>query len=291
HHHVVARGLELTDLEAYRDTAIHPRLGKIDAAVVVDLLYELEVVTVGIDDPLRHVPERKQRQHRLGHDLELGMRLELLRQLAAPRHVIADHGAQALQPVGAQQEPDLQGAKPPTEGYRPLGVVDDPVAAVCGQIFGLYRQRSHQILWCPDEVRRAVELRAEPFVRVEDDRVGLLDACPVVPEFRTDHRRTGPCGIDVEIEPVALRDFRHRSYLVGAAHAGAADRSDDARRHVAVADIAGNRGFEVLHVHRAQMAGDGNANEIGGTDARDPDGAVDRTEIGRASCRARGEIP
>ena len=44
------------------------------------------------------------------------------------------------------------------------------------------------------KVRRTVELCAEPFVRIEDDRIRLIDPFPEMPELRANHRRPGPPG-------------------------------------------------------------------------------------------------
>src|SRR5215207_9092772 len=88
-----------------------------------------------------------------------------------PTHVITDHRPQALQPVRAEKKPELEGAEASAEGHRPLRIVDDAIPPVRLQIFRTNGKRADEAVGIADEVRRAVELRAEPFVRVEDNRI------------------------------------------------------------------------------------------------------------------------
>ena len=154
--------------------------------------------------------------------------------------MVADHLAQPLQPMRPEQEPQFQRPEPPAERHRPFRIVDDAVAAVGLQEFRLDRQRAHQVFGLADEMHGAVELRAQPFVRIEDDRIRFLDARPEMPELRADHRRAGPGRVDMQVEPVLCGDGADGGDVVGAADAGAADAGDDAGRQKASgADPAG----------------------------------------------------
>jgi len=51
-------------------------------------------------------------------------------------------------------------------------------------------------------------------VRIENDGIGVLDAGPEMPEFRTDNRRSRPRGIDMNVEIMAARDRANRGDIV-----------------------------------------------------------------------------
>ena len=78
-------------------------------------------------------------------------------------------------------------------------------------------------------MRRAIELRAQPFVRIEHNAVRALDAGPQAAVFRTDHGRPRPSGIDVQIQIFGPSDRDSGGDVVTRAGAGAAGARDDAR--------------------------------------------------------------
>ena len=145
---------------------------------------------VEIGDIFRLMPKRKQRQHRPGDDAEIGGGREAFCEFFGPPHMIPDHVAQSLQPAGAQQEPDFQRAEAAAERHAPFRVIDDAVPVMRLEKFGMNGERPEQAIGLAQKVSGAVEIRAEPFVRIEHDGVGVLDAVPEMPEFRTDHRRS-----------------------------------------------------------------------------------------------------
>src|SRR5207237_1077685 len=128
----------------------------------------------------------------------------------------------------AQQEPEFQRPETAAERHRPLGIVDYAVMAVRLQEFGSDRQRAHKVFRLTNELDRAIELRAQPFVRVEDNRIGTLDTRPEMPVFPADHCRSCPSCVDMQIKPMPLRYSGNGGDVVGAAGAGAADAGDDA---------------------------------------------------------------
>src|SRR5262245_10420064 len=123
--------------------------------------------------------------------------------------MISDHVAQVLQPVSAQHEPDLQRAETAAERHAPFRVVDDAVAAMRLEEFRANGQRLNKTIGIAQEMSGTIEIDAEPFVRIEDDGIGILDAAPEMPELRTDHRRSRPGRVDVNIQAVATRDFAY----------------------------------------------------------------------------------
>ena len=222
------------------------------------------------------VIEGKQRQERLGDDFEIRFGGKALRQILRPGDMVADHRPQAFEAVIAQQEPELQRAEAAAERHRPFRIVDDAVMAMGAQIFGLDRQRADQRFRLAHELDGAIELRAEPFMRIEDDGIGAFDALPQVTEFRADHRRARPGGIDMHIEPMCMRHFNNGGDIIAGADAGAADAGDDAGRQQPGRAIALDCGGKRLRVHGLAGPPRGNAHQIFLTDAGNPDGAVDR---------------
>src|SRR5262249_57181773 len=103
----------------------------------------------------------------------------------------------------------------------------DAVTAVGFEKLGTNGKCSHQGLGVAQEMGGAVEIGAEPFVRVEDDGIGVLDAAPEMAEFRADHRGAGPGGIDMNVKAMTARDFADDCNVVRAANTGAADAGND----------------------------------------------------------------
>src|SRR5262249_40431075 len=73
------------------------------------------------------------------------------------------------------QEPELESTEAPAKRNRPFAVVDQSFASVRLQKFRLNSQRSDQGIGIAHEMGRAVELCAEPFVRIEHQAVGGFD--------------------------------------------------------------------------------------------------------------------
>src|SRR5262245_65631958 len=96
------------------------------------------------------------------------------------------------------------------------------------QKLGTNGQRPHQAVGVAQEMGGAVEIGAEPFVRVEDNGIGILDAAPEMAEFRTDHRGASPGRIDMNIKTMAARDVADACNVIRAADTGAADAGNDA---------------------------------------------------------------
>ena len=197
--------------------------------------------------------------------------------------MIADHCAQAFEAIRAQHKPQFQRAKLPPKRHAPFAVVHDLVETQRVQILGLRGQRAREAGRIADEMHAAMRLRAQPFVRVDDDRVRQLCARPEMAQFRTDHRRTRPCGVDVQIKIMRARNGREFGDWISRANTSCAYIGDDASGHVARFDIGLDQRVERFRIGAAQRAFDRDAHEIVLADAGEPDGSIDRRmRFGRA---------
>src|SRR5215471_3744912 len=95
--------------------------------------------------------------------------------------------------------------------------------------FWVNGQSSHQAFGIAEKMRRAIELRAKPFMGIKNQRVGQRDSFPQMAKLRADHRGPGPCRVDVNIEFVSSRNFTDSCDIVSSAHAGTSDTGDNAR--------------------------------------------------------------
>ena len=98
-------------------------------------------------------------------------------------------------------------AEPPAERQSPIAIILDLTISGGLQVTRIRGHHAHEMLGIAHEINRTVEDRAEPFVRVDDQRVGALDALPHPAALRQDHRRAGHGRIDVQ--PDAVRLSRH----------------------------------------------------------------------------------
>ena len=98
-------------------------------------------------------------------------------------------------------------------------------------------------------MRRAVKLGAQPFVRIENNAVGLFNTAPQRLKFGTNHGRPCPCRIDMNIKIVP---FRHKSRrnIITRANAGPTRTGDHTDRDMARGNICFNRVIECIAIHR-----------------------------------------
>ena len=114
-------------MEADGDGAVDAGLREIDAAVAIDGFDQLEIERVEIAGALPAHSGTTNSESEAG-SLTIsnsGARAQLLAKRARPGDMVADHGAQAFEAVGAQQEPELQRAELAPERNAPFAVVDD----------------------------------------------------------------------------------------------------------------------------------------------------------------------
>src|ERR1700752_566542 len=122
----------------------------------------------------------------------------------------------------------------------------------------------------------AVEIDAEPFVRVEDDGIGVFDAAPEMAELRADHRGASPGRVDMNIKAMTARDVADACNVIRAADTGAADAGNDAGGQKASLLVGYNGGLQRGRIEAAPFTDDGNAHKVVVANTCDPDGAVDR---------------
>ena len=187
----------------------------------------------------------------------------------------ADALAEILESVGAQQEPELEGAEPPPQGDRPLAVVGDLALAEGLEVVWTDAEGADLRFGVRQELDRAVELRTEPLVGIEGDTVGSLDAVPQLPQLGTDHRRTRPRGVDVDVEIVLSRHFDGLAQSVRGTDRCAPDAQDDPGREEPRRAIHLDRFAERLRIEGPRTIGR-NLDEVLLADPGDADRLVDR---------------
>ena len=161
----------------------------------------------------------------------------------------AHHGPQRLQPVTAQHEPQFERAETPPEGDAPVAIVDDPVGLAALQEGRQDRQRPHQRRRIAHEVGRTVEIRQQPFVRIEDETVDRLDAFEHPPVLFAKQRAPGPGRVYVKEQPVFAGDLADPGERIDRADAGGAEAGDDAGRFATGADVGADRRRETRRLH------------------------------------------
>ena len=106
-----------------------------------------------------------------------------------------------------------------------------------------------QVGHAPGEEQRRVEWREQPLVRVDDDRVGAFPAVERCSTLRDQRHGPGIGRIDVEPQPVPLRDVGDRRDGVDRGRRGRPDRGDDGDRQPAGLSIGLDRGVERFRTH------------------------------------------
>ena len=105
--------------------------------------------------------------------------------------------------------------------------------------------RAHDIH--PPAVERAqVERREQPLVRVDDQRVGAIDARQHVPVGRQHRRDAAVRGVHVQPQPLALADVRNRRHRIDAGRRRGAHGGDDGDRQHARRAVVGDRALESI---------------------------------------------
>lgn len=119
----------------------------------------------------------------------------------------------------------------------------------------------------------AAAARAQPLVRIEHDRIRLLDPRPQRAELGADHRRPGRGGIDVHGQPVRAGHRDTGADPVEGAGRGAARTEDHAHRQEPRRAVRPDGRIERGRVHRQAVAG-GHLDQIVLADARHARGPV-----------------
>jgi hypothetical protein len=95
----------------------------------------------------------------------------------------------------------------------------------------------------------------EPFVGVEDERIGEFRAIENVSEFRDDGGGTGVGGVDVEPESALAGAFGDAAYRIDAGGGSGANRGDDAEGQMAGFEVTADGVFEIADAHAELRVG------------------------------------
>ena len=145
--------IKLTNLKTNNLLSLVYRLGQINTAIIIDCIDKFLIQNVQILIRVGNISECKQGQDWICNNFEFWRVAEFVRDLTRPIDVIADTFAQILQTVTAQQKPNLQRAKTPSQRNGPFGIIDQSVLSMRFQIFGLNGQRTDQIIRIAQEMR------------------------------------------------------------------------------------------------------------------------------------------
>src|SRR5881396_2340005 len=119
-------------------------------------------------------------------------------------HVLADLRLEAGPPVAAQHGPEAQRAERPSERNADLAEAEHVVAGP--QELRHQAERAPEVLGTRRPQAGAAHSGEQPLVRVDDERVGAVDAVDTM--LRTDPRGAGVRSVDVEPRvPFPARDL------------------------------------------------------------------------------------
>ena len=156
---------------------------------------------------------------------------------------------QTLDALGPQQAPEFQRPEAAAERNAPVAIIGDFAIDVGAQVTGVRAHDPDQMLRIAHVIERAVEGGAEPFVRIEHERIGALDALPHRAHLRQNHRRAGHRRVDMQPEAVGAGDVRDRRDRIDRGGRGRAHRRDDRAGLSARGDIVPDRRFERVRAH------------------------------------------
>ena len=139
------------------------------------------------------------------------------------------------------------------ERDAPVAQVLDLLVDRAPQVARVRAHHAHQVLRVAHVVQRAVEDGAQPLVRIEDDRVGALDAVPQRAALGEDHGRAGEGRVDVQPQAV-LRARPRRSRRRDRARSWWSCRWSPRRRRArARREILPHRRIERVGPHRVAL--------------------------------------
>jgi len=126
-----------------------------------------------------------------------------------------------------------------------------------------------------EKLNRAIELRAQPLVRIHRDAVGPFDPIPHRSELGADHRRSGPRGIDVHVKILVASDCDDFARPITGADRCTSDREHDARRLETGCTIRLDSTAQRYGVHGTRLVGR-HLHQVLLTDPGDADRFIDR---------------
>ena len=135
---------------------------------------------------------------------------------------MADHAAQAVGAVDLEREPGFEGAK----AARELRTVIAGPGRTAGQAaFGAFQigfflsgEGIQMQAAVAHQDKAGVVLHVRPFVEIEGDRIGALDAGQARRQVRRQHRHRAESAVDMKEKTFALGDIGQRIQIVDGAH-------------------------------------------------------------------------
>ncbi len=162
---------------------------------------------------------------------------------------------QRLYPLAAQHEPQLQRAEPAAQRDTPVTQVLDLAIHRRLQVAGVGAHDPDQVLRVAHVVDRAIEGHAQPFVRVDHQRIGQLDAVPHPAAFRQDHRRAGHGRVHVQPQAMGLGDLADRPQRVEGRGGGSAGGRDHGAGLVAGGQVLLDRRLQCFRAQGMAFVG------------------------------------
>ena len=253
------------------------RLGEIQRSVAIHRIDKTRVEIVQRLAVLMAVgakAEAEKAEPRPARDLEARRVADTGRHGVGPGNMVADDLLKAGHAIASDHEPQLQGPESAAEFQRQLRIVGDPLGILRHQVGRGNRHRLPEILDRFHEMRRTVEIRHQPFMRIHHQRVGKLYATRDIAEFRADQGGTGPGGVDMREQPFLARDWQDLVEPVAGADPGAAEHAADRAGTHARRPVGGDGGAKRGRVHRPVGIGR-HPHKIGAPDPGQEHGLLD----------------
>src|SRR5581483_3978702 len=157
------------DCKPEREAALEPRVREKDLTAAIRPLEDLLVLLVR---PV--APEDHEREPERCHQLPLGALLHPAGEEPGEPDVLAVDRTQAFGAVAAEDGPELERPEAPAESRPVLGERIRVLRRA--QVLRDERERLPKLLRPRRPEKRAVDRDEQPLVRVDDERVGVLDA-------------------------------------------------------------------------------------------------------------------
>ena len=245
-------GGQRANRDAHHPPAVEQRRRQVGGARAVQPLDPAERVAIErfAAQALGFVPHADGLQrHRIEHPPRWRPR-DLLGEPPRVREIAAEPRLQSRDALLADEEPELERAEAAAQRQAPVAEVLDHAIGGGLQIARVRRHHAHQMLRVAHVIHGAVERRAQPLVRIDDDRVGAFDAVPHPAALGQDHRRSRHRRIDVEPHAMSRGDRADRRQRIDGRRGRGAGRGDDRAGPKASSPIGGDCRFERLRAHR-----------------------------------------
>ena len=179
-----------------------------------------------------------------------GCRLNLPGKPLCIVQVAAQARSQRLKTLTAQQRPQFQGAEPPAKRDSPVAQVADLTVHGALEVTGIGPHHPDEVFAVPHVEQGRVEDHAEPFVRVQDDRICSLDTFPERTAFGQDHGTTSHRAIHMHPRPVGSSDRHDRIDGIEGRRSCCASSRHDGAGHPSSIPVRTHRQVQCIRKHR-----------------------------------------